>query len=41
MDFKDHVKQIAERVDKLKDSLQTEEATKKRSDNAIYSGDGL
>ena len=28
MDFKDSIKQIAERVDKLKDNLQTEEATK-------------
>jgi len=28
MDFKDVVKQLAERVEKLKDSLQTEEATK-------------
>jgi hypothetical protein len=28
MDFKDVVKQISERVEKLKDNLQTEEATK-------------
>jgi hypothetical protein len=28
MDFKDSIKQIAERVDKLKDNLPTEEATK-------------
>lgn len=28
MDFKDQIKQIADRIDKLKDSLQTEEATK-------------
>jgi hypothetical protein len=28
MDFKDSIKQIAERADKLKDNLQTEEATK-------------
>lgn len=28
MDFKDNIKQIAERVNKLKDQLQTEEATK-------------
>jgi len=28
MDFKDSIKQIAERVEKLKDNLQTEEATK-------------
>jgi len=28
MDFKDQIKQIAERVGKMKDSLQTEEATK-------------
>lgn len=28
MDFKDTIKQISERVEKLKDSLQTEEATK-------------
>lgn len=28
MDFKDSIKQIAERVSKLKDSIQTEEATK-------------
>jgi len=28
MDFKDSIKQIAERIEKLKDNLQTEEATK-------------
>lgn len=28
MDFKDQIKQIAERIEKLKDNLQTEEATK-------------
>lgn len=28
MDFKDQIKQLADRVDKLKDGLQTEEATK-------------
>lgn len=28
MDFKDQIKQLAERVEKLKDSIQTEEATK-------------
>jgi hypothetical protein len=28
MDFKDVIKQLSERVEKLKDSLQTEEATK-------------
>jgi hypothetical protein len=28
MDFKDLIKQIAERVSKLKDQIQTEEATK-------------
>lgn len=28
MDFKDQIKQLADRVEKLKDSLQTEEATK-------------
>ena len=28
MDFKDSIKQISERVDKLKDNLTTEEATK-------------
>jgi predicted type IV restriction endonuclease len=28
MDFKDHIKQIGERVTKLKDQIQTEEATK-------------
>lgn len=28
MDFKDHIKQLADRADKLKDNLQTEEATK-------------
>jgi hypothetical protein len=28
MDFKDSIKQIVERIDKLKDNLQTEEATK-------------
>jgi hypothetical protein len=27
MDFKDSIKQIAERIDKVKDNLQTEEAT--------------
>lgn len=28
MDFKDNIKQLSERVIKLKDSIQTEEATK-------------
>lgn len=28
MDFKDSIKQISDRIEKLKDSLQTEEATK-------------
>lgn len=28
MDFKDSIKQIAERVEKLKDNIKTEEATK-------------
>ncbi|GAB4023901.1 hypothetical protein GCM10028808_75300 [Spirosoma migulaei] len=28
MDFKDQIKQLAERVSRLKDSIQTEEATK-------------
>lgn len=28
MDFKDYIKQIGERVTKLKDQIQTEEATK-------------
>lgn len=28
MDFKDAIKQLAERVSKLKDNIQTEEATK-------------
>ena len=28
MDFKDTIKQLAERIDKLKDNIQTEEATK-------------
>jgi hypothetical protein len=28
MDFKDSIKQISDRIEKLKDNLQTEEATK-------------
>lgn len=28
MDFKDQIEQLSERVEKLKESLQTEEATK-------------
>ncbi len=28
MDFKDHLKQLGERVSRLKDQIQTEEATK-------------
>ena len=28
MDFKDQIKQLSDRAEKLKDSLQTEEATK-------------
>lgn len=28
MDFKDTIKQLADRIEKLKDNIQTEEATK-------------
>lgn len=31
MDFKDAIKQLADRVGKLKDNIQTEEATKNGS----------
>lgn len=36
MDFKDTIKQLADRIEKLKDNIQTEEATKKCFHHAFY-----
>lgn len=36
MDFIDQLKQFAKRVDTLKDSIQTEEATKTAIYNAVF-----
>ena len=35
MDFKDQIKQLAERATRLKDSIQTEEALRKRINNVF------
>lgn len=41
MDFKDQIKQLSERVVKLKDNIQTEEATKNGFHYADDPGIGL
>lgn len=41
MDFVDQLKQFAKRVESMKDSLQTEEATKTALNNAVFFHAGL
>lgn len=41
MDFKDQIKQLSERVAKLKENIGTEEATKTAFNYAFYSGIGI
>ena len=41
MDFKDAIKQLADRVGKLKDNIQTEEATKNAFYHAFYKCFGI